>query len=89
MRNYPWSSYAAYAGYRKTPEWLETGDLLGLARRFCGLTLREVGEQMEGMDYAAVSVMLKRFDLRVEKERELRTALNRAIDMLNVETRHQ
>lgn len=192
LRNYPWSSYAAYAGHRKTPEWLETDDLLSracreerlrrdryrkdvkdrltkgveaprlerlreslaigselflnrvrnladggerettgkrrlraraafrdvvgvveelkgessevfmrrhgdwgrplalcLARRFCGLTLRDVGEQAGGMDYAAVSVMLKRFNLRVQKERKLRTALNRAVDMLNVETRHQ
>jgi len=41
------------------------------------------------MDYAAVSVMLKRFDLRVRKERTLRSVLNRAVKMLNVETRHQ
>jgi REP element-mobilizing transposase RayT len=192
LRKYPWSSYPAYAGYRKAPDWLETDDLLKracreknrrreryrgdvkhrltkgvqaprleqlredlaigsasflnrvrklaggggrettgkrrlrqrtsfadvvgvvekvrgeageqfmsrrgdwgrplvlhLARRFCGMTLREIGERAGGMDYAAVSVMLKRFALRVQKDRKLRSILNRASAMLNVETRHQ
>jgi len=29
LREYRWSSYRAYGGYEKTPEWLETGALLG------------------------------------------------------------
>jgi len=62
--------------------------VLHLARRFCGLTLRELGERVGGTDYAAVSIMLKRFDLRAQKERKLRTTMNRATAMLNVETRH-
>jgi len=63
--------------------------VLWLGRRFCGLTLRELGELAGGMDYAAVSVMLKRFELCMEGTRSLRYAADRARKMLNVETRHQ
>ena len=63
--------------------------VLHLARRFCGMTLRDIGERAGGMDYAAVSVMLKRLALRVQKDRKLRSILNRASGLLNVETRHQ
>ena len=40
LRRYEWSSYAAYAGYRKVPDWLETEVLL---RRAC----REKGRRRE------------------------------------------
>jgi len=63
--------------------------VLWLARRFCGLTLRELGEGAGGMDYAAVSVMLRRFDGRLGQDRSLRSLRDRAREMLNVETRHQ
>jgi len=33
LRVYPWSSYRAYAGYEKVPEWLTSGDLLQRAAR--------------------------------------------------------
>lgn len=191
VRTYPWSSYGAYAGYRRAPEWLETEALLRracrdrrrrrqryredmkqrltkgveaprlerlreslaigsdafldrvraladggerettgkrrlrqratfaqvvgvvenlkgepceqfmgrrgdwgrplalwLARRFCGLTLRELGTQAGGMDYAAVSIMLKRFERRIAEDRKLQRLLNQGSTMLNVETRH-
>jgi putative transposase len=29
LRRFPWSSYRAYAGYSKTAEWLDCGELLG------------------------------------------------------------
>lgn len=29
LREYPWSSYRVYAGYRSAPAWLSTADLLG------------------------------------------------------------
>ena len=58
-------------------------------KHFEALTLRELGEQAGGMDYAAVSVMLKRFASRVENQPPLRTTMKQAIEMLNVETRHQ
>jgi putative transposase len=63
--------------------------VLHLARRYCGLTLRELGERAGGMDYAVVSITLKRFGTRVQGDRKLRGMLNQATTMLNVETRHQ
>ncbi|NQT94692.1 MAG: hypothetical protein HQ559_18190 [Lentisphaerae bacterium] len=51
--------------------------------------VRELGEQIGGMDYAAVSVMLKRLELRLQEDRKLRRLTDRAARMLNVEIRHQ
>ena len=59
---------------------------LWLARRYCGLTLREIGEAAGGMDYAAVSIALKRFEARLETDPELKKASQQAIAVLNVET---
>ncbi len=33
LRQYPWSSYRAYAGYAKAPDWLTTRELLNRASR--------------------------------------------------------
>jgi REP element-mobilizing transposase RayT len=33
LRQYPWSSYRAYAGYVKAPAWLQTGEILQRADR--------------------------------------------------------
>jgi REP element-mobilizing transposase RayT len=33
LRQYPWSSYRAYAGYCKAPQWLETREILRRAAR--------------------------------------------------------
>ena len=57
-----------------------------LARRYCGLTLREIGEAAGGMDYAAASIALKRFESKLETDRELKKASRQAIAVLNVET---
>ena len=62
--------------------------VMRLAPRLCGLTLRELGEQTDGTDYAAVSVMLKRFDLRLEQDRKLRRLHDQPLRMSNVEIRH-
>ena len=67
----------------KGEEWSEVlgkrGDwgrplALWLGRRYCGLTLREIGEAAGGMDYAAVSIALKRFEAKLETDRELKKA---------------
>jgi putative transposase len=189
LRKYPWSSYRAYGGYAKEPEWLTTSEILGrahrkvserpatyredvkqilskgvdeakkeqfsdrlaigseafkkavnrlakggtretvgkrrlrrrvsfdevreavasvqgrnpdgiltghgdwakwliawLARRYCGLTLREIGEQLGGKDYAAVSMALKRFETLAKKQRAIKSTQRRVTQMLNVET---
>ena len=33
LRRYPWSSYRAYAGYAKPPDWLRSGEILRRASR--------------------------------------------------------
>ena len=62
---------------RRAPsaEWLSKRGGLGkwlvltLARRHTGMTLQELGDQMGGMDYSAVSVGLKRFETRLKCDR--------------------
>jgi len=60
--------------------------LLYLRRKECGLRLRELGEAVGGLDYAAVSVGIKRFEQRLTKESKLQRVMQRAITMLNVGT---
>ena len=82
------------AGVREAPaeEWLHRHAdwskwlVLRLARQYTGMTLRELGDQMGGMDYSAVSVGLKRFEARLKRDGKARRMLSRAETLLNVET---
>jgi len=56
------------------------------ARRYCGLTLREIGAHFDDLDYAAVSIALKRFEKRAATSHELRSQVNQLTQRLNVET---
>ena len=57
------------------------------ARNYCGLTLREIGESIGGMDYGAVTMSIRRFEKRVDKERALKSAVKVLSDkVLNVKT---
>jgi putative transposase len=53
------------------------GIALLLGRRFCGLSLRELGEAVGGMEYHAVSKALSRVDKKAKKDRKLRTLIAR------------
>ena len=55
------------------------------ARRHGGLRLREIGERMGGMDYAAVSEQLRRFEKR-RGEQGVRAPMLRIVKALNLET---
>jgi putative transposase len=55
-------------------------------RRKCGLRLAELGAAGGGVDYAAVSVAIKRFERRLKKEASLRRTVESAEQLLNVET---
>ena len=55
------------------------------ARRLCGMTLRETGDRLDGMDYAAVSVALKRLERKSEQDRSLRRVMANLTKVLNVE----
>ena len=60
--------------------------LLATARRCCGMSLRDLGRHMGGLDYAAVSIAIKRFEQSMKSSRNLRNARKAVEEMLNVET---
>jgi REP element-mobilizing transposase RayT len=184
LRKYRWSSYRAYAGYEKKPEWLTTGVVLGkvkggrqgyrkaaedrlkqgqgesiwsqlhwsavlgtakfaetmrekaevmrethgrgtlrreveweevvkavesvkgepwkdfvnrygdwgrdlalwIARKRGGMTLKELGEAVGGMDYSAVSEAIRYFERKRLKQRDVRQTRDQALRILNLET---
>jgi chromosomal replication initiation ATPase DnaA len=55
-------------------------------RRYGGLSLREAGEALGGMDYAAVSVAIKRLKRKAAASPDLREPMERIGQLLNVET---
>ena len=59
---------------------------LWIARTRGGVTLRELGEKAGGLDYSAVSEAIRRFERKQLKTSPVRGALNRVLEMLNMET---
>jgi hypothetical protein len=53
-----------------------------LARQYCGMTLREIGVQVDGLDYAAVSDLIRRYEKRGKQE-PMEEAM---VKILNLET---
>jgi len=60
--------------------------LLWMAHRYCGLTQAELGQRIGGMDYACVSVGIRRLDQKIRTERSVKKKMDKLIQMLNVET---
>ena len=59
--------------------------VMWLARRCTGLTLKEIGQAVNGKDYAAVHMAIKRLESRAAEDRLLRRTMRVAAKMLNVE----
>ena len=59
--------------------------MLRLARRYTGLTLRELGAAVGGRDYAAVSIAIKRQQQRVQTDAALAAQERAAVKLLHVE----
>lgn len=59
--------------------------LLWAGRRWCGCTLRELGEAAGDMNYAAVSIALKRFAQRSATDKKLQEMQSALTKQLNVE----
>jgi len=55
-----------------------------LCRQATGMTLRELGEAAGGLDYAAVSVAIRRMGQRLREDSALQDVKNRVAKMLNV-----
>jgi len=51
--------------------------ILWAARRYAGLTLREIGEHLDGMDYNAVSMAIRRFEARAAQHPSLQKLMKR------------
>jgi hypothetical protein len=77
MKGEPWDRFADRRGD-------EGRDLfLWAARRFCGVTLSELGAVV-GAEYAAVSVAIKRLERRAIDDKVIRDRQASLTDMLNV-----
>ena len=76
----------------KRTEWLTRhGDqgkwmVLHLARHRAGMTLRSLGDRIGGMDYAAVSMGIRRFEKRLKENRGLKRQFDRIVRTLKVKT---
>jgi REP element-mobilizing transposase RayT len=57
-----------------------------LARKYAGMTLREIGEAAGGINYPAVSQLVKRFERRLHTDRPLSDEIGQIERMLNVQT---
>ncbi len=55
-----------------------------MLRKCTGMSLREIGEQME-IDYGAVSVLTRYFGREVEKNKEMK----KIVERVNKEVRHR
>ena len=61
--------------------------VLWVARKRCGLTLRELGKAVMGMEYFAVSKAITRLSARLKTQKPLRLSLRRVENYLsNVQT---
>ena len=63
-------------------KWL----VMSVARQYAGMTLAEIGKKFDGMDYAAVSIGLKRFEVRMAHDKAIKAANRKLFELLNVET---
>ena len=74
----PWSEFAFVRG-----DWGRAATYY-LARQYGGLTLAEIGEAAGGVNYPAVSKMLKRFEKQIQSETSLKSAMLEIEKSLNV-----
>lgn len=90
-KNVSWERLVCVAEEVRNESWdiirTRRGDLgravvFRLARQYCGMTLREIGAQVEGLDYAAVSDLIRRYEKRGKKE-SMEKAM---VEILNLET---
>jgi predicted metalloprotease with PDZ domain len=48
---------------------------LWAGRQYGGLTLRELGAEVGGLDYSAVAMSIRRLDVRARRDKSLRSAM--------------
>ena len=62
------------------------GAVFYLARKYAGMTLKEIGEAAGGIKYPAVGQLVKRFERWLHADRTLRGEVEQLERMLNVQT---
>jgi REP element-mobilizing transposase RayT len=80
VRGQPWGVFGNCRG-----DWARPL-VLWAARRYGGMTLAEIGKAVGGMDYAAVSMAIKRFEQRAAADPQIRRWRDQVESVLNVET---
>ena len=55
-------------------------------RTYGGMTLKQIGLEMGGMDYAAVIMRIRRYEQCLKTDRKAEKMKNELIEMLNVKT---
>jgi len=71
--------------HKKRGDWGRAA-VFYLARKYAGMTLREIGDAGGGVKYPAVSQLVKRFEGRLRSDPELRHEIEGIEEMLNIQT---
>jgi len=64
---------------------MRVGLVMWAARRHTGLTLRQTGAALGGIDYAAVSMAVQRLEARARHDRAVANLQQQVAKLLNVE----
>lgn len=92
-------SFAELVKYVETLRGLACSDIMALrgdwgrpllmwgARKYCGMTLREIGVEMGGLDYGAVTMSVRRFEHKAKHDKELQEQMSKLrAEVLDVKT---
>jgi hypothetical protein len=80
QRGTSWEAFSAVRG-----DWGKAA-VFYFARRYAGMTLKDVGDAAGGVKYPAVSQLLKRFEKRISADRTLRQHVSAIDRMLKIQT---
>lgn len=80
VKGTPWDEFVRVRG-----DWGRAASYY-LARKYAGMTLAEIGAASGGVDYAAVSIMEKRFEKKLMTDKRLVRQVRKVESVLNVET---
>jgi len=92
-RRHTWAEVVRAVAHVKGQAWADFssrhGDwgrdlALRVARECTGMTLRELGQAVGGLDYGAVSEAIRRLDVRRQQEHSIRSVYNRVLEKFNI-----
>ncbi len=80
QRGVSWDEFSVVRG-----DWGKAA-VFYFARKYAGMTLKEVGDAAGGVKYPAVSQLVKRFEKRMNEDRRLRRHVSEIDQMLKIQT---